>query len=454
MPGIAGSSLPPGPRLPRRLQGLALALRPASFIDACHRRYGDVVVFRGWDGCTAMVFDPELVKQVLQAPPGRLRAGKARSELAPVVGERSVVVLDGPEHIRQRRLLLPSFHGERMRAYEAMIREATDRAIEAWPVNRPFTLLPSMQSLTLDVIARVVFGVDDAVRAKELKGRLRRIVDPAPDRLRQILPAMTSRRSNGGASPRSDARLRLVDELLYEEISRRRAALDLCERDDLLSVLLFSRDETGQAMSDEELRDELVTLLVAGYETTALALAWAFELLLRDRPVLKRVLDELSDGADGYLDAAIKETLRLRPLGPGVSRVVCDEPYELGGYLIPPGARIQAPIAAIHRRPDLYPEPLAFRPERFLGPEAPDQHAWLPFGGGTRRCLGASFATFEMKLVIGRVLERARLGLVGRRLGRNVRKGIMLRRGVMFAPQKGVRVVQLSPPECATGRRP
>ena len=209
---------------------------------------------------------------------------------------------------------------------------------------------------------------------------------------------------------RSRSAARAVDELIYEEIARRREAPDLDEREDVFSMLLLARDEDGQAMTDQELRDELVTLLVAGHETTATGLAWAFELLLRNPRVLERLRARSRTGDDAYLDAVVKETLRLRPVIAGVGRVVRGEPFELGGYVIPPGIEINPSIAAIHRRADRYPEPREFRPERFLGDDAPDTYTWLPFGGGTRRCLGASFATFEMKVVIRRVLERAQLG--------------------------------------------
>ncbi len=211
-------------------------------------------------------------------------------------------------------------------------------------------------------------------------------------------------------------------------------------------MLLLARDESGEAMSDVELRDELVTLLVAGHETTATGLAWAFELLLRNPPVLACLRAALAEGEEGYLDAVVKETLRVRPVISGVGRVVREEPFEVGGYLIPPGIEINPSIAAIHRRADRYPDPRAFRPERFLGAEAPDTYTWLPFGGGTRRCLGASFATFEMRVVISRVLERARLAPVGRRPEKGVRKGIT------FVPAQGVRVVQADSPEAAKAR--
>jgi cytochrome P450 family 135 len=430
------ADLPPGPRLPRWLQTAGFIFQPARFIEACRRRYGDVVTFRSlFDPCFVMVFDPELAKRVFRGPPERLRAGEANAVLGPVVGSRSVLLLDGAEHLRERRLLLPPFHGERMRAYETVMREAADRAIDSWPVGRPFALLPSMRSLTLDVILRAVFGVQEGPRLEELKRRIRAMIDPTATRLGVLLLALTGGRAGSGAGRQFAERRRQVDELIYEEIESRRDAPDLEQREDVFSMLLLARDEDGEAMTDRELRDELVTLLVAGHETTATGLAWAFESLLRNPPVLERLRASLADGDREYLEAVVKESLRLRPVIAGVGRVVREEPFELGGYLVPPGIEINPSIAAIHRRPDHYREPRAFRPERFLGDGAPDTYTWLPFGGGIRRCLGASFASFEMAVVIRRVLERTDLAAVDRRPEKGVRKG------VTFAPKRGVRVV-------------
>jgi cytochrome P450 len=239
---------------------------------------------------------------------------------------------------------------------------------------------------------------------------------------------------------RFEERRRELDELIYEVITLRRAAPDLDERKDVLSMLLLARDEDGSPMSDRELRDELVTLLVAGHETTATGLAWAFELLLRSRPVLDRLRASLEDDDESYLEAVVKETLRVRPVVPGIGRVVRGEPFEVGGYLIPDGIEINPSIAAVHRRADCYPDPREFRPERFLGPDTPDTYTWLPFGGGTRRCLGASFATFEMRVVIRRVIERTHLTAVGRRPEKSVRKGVTI------VPRRRVRVNQTAGP--------
>jgi cytochrome P450 len=406
------------------------------WVEANRRRYGDLVTFSSlFDPCFVMVFEPELVKKVFRGSPEQLRAGEANAILEPVVGERSVLLADGAAHMRQRKLLLPPFHGQRMRAYEETMRAATDRVIDSWPVGREFKLLPAMQALTLEVIASAVFGVERGPRQERLKRRIREMLEPTASRTAVLTMIVTGgRRGAAAGEPFADQRVQ-VDDLIHEEIARRREAPDLAEREDILSMLLLARDENGAQMSGPELRDELVTLLVAGHETTATGLAWAFELLMRTPRVREKLEASLAAGERAYLDAVVKETLRIRPVIAGVGRKVRGEPFELGGYTIPPGVEINPSIAAIHRRADRYPGADAFRPERFLEDGAPDTYSWLPFGGGTRRCLGASFATFEMAVVIARVLERTRLEPVGRPA-----KGA--RRGITFGPTNGVRARQ------------
>jgi cytochrome P450 len=323
-----------------------------------------------------------------------------------------------------------------MREYETVMTAAADRTIDSWPVGETFTLLPAMQSLTLDVIMHAVFGVEEGPRQEELKRRVREMLDPVGSRAAILLMILSGGRLGvTGRVERFQRQRRAVDELIFAEIGRRRAAEDLEQRTDVLSMLLLARDEQGEAMTDAELRDELVTLVVAGHETTATGLAWAFELLLRNPPVLARAQAAVAAGDIAYLDAVVKETLRRRTVVPGVGRVVRGEPFRLNGYVIPPGIEINPSIAGMHRRADSYPDPTAFRPERFLGDDPPDTYTWIPFGGGTRRCLGASFATFEMRVVIARVLARAQLTPVGR-----PESGV--RKGVTIVPRRGVRVVQ------------
>ena len=437
------------------MQTLALGFARVPFVAACRRRYGDVLTFRTlFDSGFVMVLDPAAVQQVFRASPDVACAGAANAGVEPLHGNRSLMVLDGDDHLRRRRLSLPAFHGRLMRAHETVMRSATDRAIESWPVGRPFALLPSMYSLTLDVIIGAVFGVEEAGRAEQLKRAMRAVLAPIHSGAsRWLALASGGRLGSARAAFRFEVRHRTLDRLIDDEIARRRIVSDLERRTDVLSTLLLARDEaTGESMSDEEVRDELVTLLIAGHETTAAALAWSFELLLRDQRVLRR-LRAAEDGE--YLDAVVKEVLRLRPVATGVGRLVCDRPLEVGGYMIQPGVEVSPSIDGIHLRSDLYPEPRAFRPERFLGADPPETAAWIPFGGGTRRCLGASFAQFEMKVVIRRVLERTELRRVGRGRERVVRRtvspptpgaiGRSLRRGRRWLPRREVRVLLTTP---------
>ncbi len=431
---VQDATLPPGPRLPRVLQTVGFMLGGPRFLNACRRRYGNAVTFGTlFDSRFVILFEPELVKEVFQGSPDQLHAGEANALLGPILGQRSVLLLDGADHLRHRRLMLPPFHGRRMQAYIEVMRESADLEIDSWPVGEPFALFPTMQSLTLRVIMRAVFGYEPGSAEQELRMRLREMIEPVA-RPRGLLLLSTLGRlgRDRGAVRRFEQTRRAVDEILYAEIARRRSDPELASRDDVFSALLLAEDEHGRRLSDPEVRDELVTLLLAGHETTATGLAWTFDLLLHAPAVLQRA----REGDDAYLDAVVKESLRIRPVIPGVGRVVRGEPFRLNGYLIPPGIEINPSIRMIHRRADLYPQPSAFKPERFLGPEAPDTYTWLPFGGGTRRCLGASFALTEMRIVLRRVLERTAL----RPASAEPEK--VQFRGITLAPRDGVRVVQ------------
>ncbi|MGI8714032.1 MAG: cytochrome P450 [Solirubrobacteraceae bacterium] len=437
------ATLPPGPRLHRILQTAGFMLYGTRFLEAARRRYGDAVTFRTiFDERFVMVFDPELVKQVFQGSAARLHAGEANALLGPILGERSVLLLDEGEHLRQRRLMLPAFHGQRMLAHLDTMREAADAEIDGWPVGEPFTVHDTMQSLTLRIILRAVFGTTAGADEDELRRRLRAMVDPLGQRRSMIVIAAIVRgrgRGNRGAAREFEIRKRAVDELLYAEIARRRADPDLHQRDDLFSALLLARDETGTGLGDTEIRDELLTLLLAGHETTATGLAWTFDLLLHDARVLQRARER----DEPYLDALVKESLRLRPVIAGVGRVVRESPFALNGYEVPVGIEINPSIRTIHRRADLYPNPTQFVPERFLGEggaSIPDTYTWLPFGGGTRRCLGASFALTEMRVVLDRVLQRCELRAV------NAKPAAAQFRAITLAPKGGVAVVQQRPP--------
>ena len=431
---LADASLPPGPRLPRLIQTAGFLLLGPRFLEACRRRYGDAVTFGTvFDSRFVMLFDPALVKMLFQGSNEQLHAGEANALLGPVLGDRSVLLLDGAEHLRHRRLLLPPFHGRAMQAYAETMLQAADMEIESWPVDEPFALLPSMQSLTLRVIMQAVFGYAPGADSDALRSRLRAMIEPLSSSSRLPLALLLGRlaRNSSRGTEVFEAQRRAVDELLYAEIARRREEPDLESRDDVFSALLLARDEDGEPLSDREVRDELVTLLLAGHETTATGLAWTFDLLLHNAAVLTRSR-ELDDA---FLDAVVKESLRLRPVIPGVGRVVRGEPFSLNGWKVPVGVEINPSIRMIHRRADLYPSPREFRPERFLGEGAPDTYTWVPFGGGTRRCLGASFALMEMRVVLRRVLERAVLRAV------DPKPEKVQFRAITLAPKNGVRVV-------------
>jgi cytochrome P450 len=380
-----------------------------------------------------ILFDPALVKEVFQGSNEQLHAGEANALLGPILGDRSVLLLDGSEHLRHRRLMLPPFHGQRMQAYAETIRSATDIEIDSWPVGEPFALLGTMQSLTLRVILKAVFGYEPGAEEQELRRRLRAMVEPvtAPRGLALLLLLGRLGRS-GRANEQFEENRRKVDEVLYAEIARRRAEPDLDQRDDVFTALLLAEDENGERLTDREVRDELVTLLLAGHETTATGLAWTFDLLLHAPAELARALE----GDDAYLDAVVKESLRVRPVIPGIGRVVRGEPFRLNGYAIPPGVEINPSIRMIHRREDLYPDAANFRPDRFLGENPPDTYTWVPFGGGTRRCLGASFAQMEMRIVLKRVLERCALHAA------DPEPDPVQFRAITMSPRNGVRVVQ------------
>jgi cytochrome P450 len=434
--GAPATSMPPRPGLSRLMMSTGFVLRPARFLEECQADVGDYFTLRPAPGREIVVTaDPEAVKQVFTGDPALLHAGEANIILGPLLGKRSVLLLDGPEHLRQRKLMLPPFHGERMKLYVRAMEEAAEWHVAGWPRGRTFAVLPSMQAITLDVIMRAVFGVDDQTGRERLAAPLRGQLDMLGNRLTVLMLMLTA--SNGEPGTRGPWRKiaalqRQADELIYEQIRMRRLDPRADQRTDVFSLLLAARDENGEPLTDVELRDELMTLLVAGHETTATAMAWTLERVVRHPEVLARLRDE-PDG--DYLDAVIKETLRLRPVVPAVARKLL-EPMEFGGWMLPAGVHIAPSIYLLHRRPDLYPDPAAFKPERFLG-KTPGTYEWIPFGGGIRRCLGASFALMEMKVVLGTIFKSVALEPVadGRGGGEST-----MRRAVTFAPARGGRI--------------
>jgi cytochrome P450 family 135 len=403
------SALPPGPTGPPAAVFARFLLKPGEFLEQSRDRYGTPFTVRLSSQRTVVIVDdPATIKQVFTADPTKALAGVANVVLRPLLGPRSVLTLDDPEHMRQRKLLLPPFHGERMALYGETIRDATNREIDRWPIGQPFAVQPSMQAITLEVIMRAVFGVTDRARLDQIAGPLRRLLDSTGNRKLLFVLQVASSKRNGPLSPWRQFRERLLypaDRVLFEEIAARRADPAAEERDDILSLLLSARDEQGEGLTDAELRDELMTLLLAGHETTATALSWTLERLTRHPDVLSRLTEELRAGeSDEYLDAVIKETLRLRPVVPAVARYLI-EPMELGGRTFPAGVHITPSIYLTHRNPKVYDEPDRFRPERFLERPA-GTYEWIPFGGGTRRCLGATFALFEMRIALTEMLRR------------------------------------------------
>ncbi|HEX7059534.1 MAG TPA: cytochrome P450 [Solirubrobacterales bacterium] len=408
-PAVPGEELPPGSKAPALFQALRYASDPLGFLIRLQHRHGDVFTLSfPYFKRLVYVADPALVKQLFTGSPEQLHAGEANATvLEPALGPNSVLTLDEAPHMRQRKLLLPPFHGEQIRRYGELIREITLSEMESWPVGEPFALRPHTQRITLAVIMRAVFGVHDEARLTRFEG----LIETFSDRVSTVLAFPMLRRDLGRWSPWSRfmrARAAL-DEFIYEEIALRRAEgqAEDTDRDDVLSLLLAATHDDGSPMSDEELRDELVTVLGAGHETTATGLAWAMERLLRAPRVLAKLRESLAAGEDDYLDATVKETLRARPVIVDVARKLT-APVEIGGYALEAGTFVMAAIAALHYREDLFPEPEEFRPERFLEGKA-DNYAWIPFGGGVRRCIGAAFAEYEMRIVLRAILERADL---------------------------------------------
>ncbi len=469
-------TLPPGPRSPAVVQTAQWWLRPLELLDGCARRYGDPFTLRFTSlGDIVVVSAPDLIRRVFTGDPEVLHAGQANEILLPVVGRYSVLLLDGKEHLRQRRLLTPPFVGERMAVYADIIEKSTLAAVRGFPVGRPFSLHPAMQAITLDVILHAIFGLDDGPTLRRFSGLLVDLFSDPPSFL-LLLPAL---RIDVPLSPyRRFLRARgVVDRALYQLIAERRRAADLGTRKDILSLLLAARDEAGQPMSDEEVHDELLTMMIAGHETTATAVAWTFERLLSEPDVLARAVAEVeavlghgsiagglappapTPSVDSrppprsgepissrypatlprleYLDAIVKETLRLRPIIPVVGRVL-SAPFTLAGHTLPAGTAVWPCVHLAQRRPDIYPEPERFWPERWLGARV-DPYAWLPFGGGVRRCIGMGFALYEMKVILATILARARLRAASPVPERAVRRAITL------IPAGGAQVVMSEP---------
>jgi cytochrome P450 len=419
------------------MQTLRWSFRPIPFMEDCRRRYGDAfsVRFVGFERPMVMISDPAAIKALYQErahglPPGR------DIVLGPILGKGSLLLQEGAEHLSRRKLMLPPFHGERMRSYEIAMTEIVESEIDSWPLHEEFPIHARMQAVTLEVILRVVFGVSSGPRLDRLRQMLSSVLQETASPGRQLIGLAAQRIGSRGPFARFEGQLREVDELLFAEIAEHRARPDLAEREDILSMLMRAEFEDGATMSDQELRDQLMTLLLAGHETTATALAWTFDLLLRHRAALGRLRDSLAAGEEDYLRATITESLRLRPVIPLAGRRLAKD-LEADGLTLPAGTDVTPAIWLTHTRADVYPEPFAFKPERFLE-EGPDTYSWIPFGGSVRRCIGATFAEFEMRIVLREVLTRCDLRKANPTPERTGRRNITL------SPRDGTPVVVTS----------
>jgi cytochrome P450 len=436
---VAGLPAPPAIDLPRLLQTLRFNQRQIEFVFRARRELGEVFHMNGVvAGGPVITSHPDHVRSLFTAKPEQAPSLTGESPLRPVVGPNSVLTAVGPRHMRQRKLLLPPFHGEAIEQYTQMIADAAEREIDRWPLGTPFALAPRMQAITLDVIMAGIFGIEGK---------------PAPGTVEHGLRQMTKRLVNASTWPLAQVSelinlnrtepvglmkvgLDMLDRATYAVIEQRRRAADLDERRDILSLLLQARTESGEAMSDKELRDELLTLVLAGHETTANSLAWTWERLVRTPAAHEALRDTVrsGEGAEDRIEATIVEGMRSRPVIPMIGRRV-KAPWRLGPYAVPADTPVAISILLVHHREDVYPRPFEFRPERWLGGRKPGTYEWIPFGGGIRRCLGAALAMAEQRVVLEAMARRLDLEADDPAPERAVH------RNVTMIPAHGARVV-------------
>jgi cytochrome P450 len=424
--------LPPGPRQPPIVQMIGFWNRPTALFERCRRRYGKRFTLRviGTPPFVALS-DPAEIKQLFSAPPDVLHPGEGARVLEPVLGANSVLLLDEGPHLEQRRLMLPAFHGERMQDLAGLMSELTERELASWPRDEPVALHPRLQRVTLEIILRAAFGLEQSERMELLRDKLTQVLAFAESPI-SVLPPRVQRLPIGPPG-RLQRLLAEVDALVFEQIDERRGGMP--GGDDILAMLLAARHEDGSPMSAQELRDELMTALVAGHETTASQLAWAFERLAREPAALAALVSALDSGSgDEYLTATIQEVMRRRPVVINAEPRLAKREVEIGDWTYDRGVALLASIWLVHHDAENYREPYAFRPERFLE-RAPGTYTWIPFGGGRRRCLGASFAMLEMKTVLRAVLKRCAI-----RPAAAPPEGIR-RRSITISPAEGAIVI-------------
>jgi cytochrome P450 len=421
--------------LPRALQTLRFSIRQIEFVFRARRELGEVFSFNGALDDTVSTSHPDHVRSLFTAKPEEAPSLTGESPLRPILGPNSVLTSVGPRHMRQRKLLLPPFHGEAVQRYADMIAAAAEREIDRWPPHTPFALAPRMQAITLDVIMAGIFGVEGApapgTPEHGLREQIREMVALSSRREAQLFELLNLR-SEEPIGPLK-AFLKVLDGHVYAVIEARRAGPR--DRVDILSLLLDAETEDGERLTDRELRDELLTLVLAGHETTANSLAWAFERLVRHPAAYERLREVAvsGDDPDGWVEAVIHETMRSRPVIPIIGRRV-QVPWRLGDYRVPAGTAVLMSILLVHHRDDVYPDPFAFRPERFLGVK-PGTYTWIPFGGGIRRCLGAALAMAEQRVVLRAIARRTALEAADPAPER------ARHRNVTMIPEAGARVV-------------
>jgi cytochrome P450 len=427
------AALPPGPRQPSAIQTIGWWSRPIPFLERCRARYGKRFTVRlVATPPFVMLSDPGEIKEVFTAPAEVLHPGEGARILEPIVGKHSVILLDESEHLEQRKLMLGAFHGDRMERLTALVREVAEAEVERWPRGEPVVLHPRLQALTLEVILRAVFGLEEGERLEALRQRLTAILEFGSNPI-SMLPPMQRLLGGHGPWKRFEDLSRETDDLLGGLIDERRASG--VAGDDVMTMLLEARHEDGSEMSREEIRDELMTLLVAGHETTASELAWCFERLSHEPRVLERLVGEIDDAeGEDYLTATVQETLRRRPVLPNAAPRFVKSPIEVGGWSYPAGVCLVANSYLVQHDPEIYPDPYRFRPERFIG-KTPGTYTWIPFGGGRRRCIGANFALLEMRIVLRTVLASNELRAV------NGSTELARRRAITISPGHGAEAV-------------